>query len=433
MGSERMSLNGELRGHEHFGELAALATLGQVSPAEYLELKAHLESCSACRVEYAVLADLQITQLPLAHSDSGSPMVDPVLEMPSNGHSRLHGLESSASPVHSRPPVHLRWLREKTESRKTKPSYAYAAVAILAIAAGVLGLKLFNSVRINGTRSAEVVRLNSQVLQLRDQVQTLSSRETSAPGARATSKTTTQSEPDYTKLLARNRELESQLQAASDEVASLKSQIDSGAGKEADLSARLSEAQDALTRMGAQMQSLEDAHAQDAQTIHDQQDQLNEVGAKLATTTDSIDRDKKLLMADRDIRDLMGARNLRIIDVFDVDGKGRTRKPFGRVFFTEGKSLIFYAFDLERDPTAAQAASYQAWGYEGTYQQGVQSLGIFYQDDQNANRWVLKFDDPEVLAEIDSVFVTIEPRGGSNKPTGSKLLAAYLKANLNHP
>jgi len=46
---------------------------------------------------------------------------------------------------------------------------------------------------------------------------------------------------------------------------------------------------------------------------------------------------------------------------------------------------------------------------------------------------VLKFDDPNVLAEIDSVFVTIEPPGGSKKPTGGRLLAAYVKANLNHP
>jgi len=86
--------------------------------------------------------------------------------------------------------------------------------------------------------------------------------------------------------------------------------------------------------------------------------------------------------------------------------------------------LIFYAFDLERNQTAAQATS-----YEGSYQHG----GIFFQDDHKANRWVLKFDNPDVLAEIDSVFVSIEPPGGSNKPTGSKLLAAYVKANLNHP
>jgi hypothetical protein len=54
-------------------------------------------------------------------------------------------------------------------------------------------------------------------------------------------------------------------------------------------------------------------------------------------------------------------------------------------------------------------------------------------DDQKQNRWVLKFDDPRTLAEIDSVFVTVEPAGGSAKPTGNKLLYAYLLANPNHP
>jgi hypothetical protein len=154
---------------------------------------------------------------------------------------------------------------------------------------------------------------------------------------------------------------------------------------------------------------------------------------KLTAATDSIERDRRLLVADLDIRNLMGARNLRIIDIFDADSKGRTRKPFGRVFFTEGKSLIFYAFDLPTDRPGLESAAYQVWGYEGSLQRGVRSLGIFYQDDQKASRWVLKFDDPETLAEIDSVFVTIEPPGGSKKPTGKQLLAAYLKASLNHP
>jgi len=47
----------------------------------------------------------------------------------------------------------------------------------------------------------------------------------------------------------------------------------------------------------------------------------------------------------------MGARKLYIADVFDVDSGSRTKKPFGRVFYTQGKSLIFYAFDLDRQPS----------------------------------------------------------------------------------
>jgi hypothetical protein len=63
----------------------------------------------------------------------------------------------------------------------------------------------------------------------------------------------------------------------------------------------------------------------------------------------------------------------------------------------------------------------------------VKSLGIFYVDDKAQKRWVLKVDDPALLAHIDSVFVTVEPPGGEKKPTGQKLLYAYLNAPPNHP
>jgi len=195
----------------------------------------------------------------------------------------------------------------------------------------------------------------------------------------------------------------------------------------------LSETQGALDNLTTELETVRESHSQDASIISKQQNQLLEVEEKLAAASSSMDRDRKLLVADRDIRDLMGARNLRIIDVFDVDGKGKTRKPFGRVFFTEGKSLIFYAFDLGNERPGLQSAAYQAWGSEGSFEHGVRSLGIFYRDDQKSNRWVLKFDDPDTLAEIDSVFVTTEPAGGSKKPTGGRLLAAYVKASLNHP
>src|SRR5215470_209495 len=41
-------------------------------------------------------------------------------------------------------------------------------------------------------------------------------------------------------------------------------------------------------------------------------------------------------------------------------------------------------------------------------------------------RWVLKFDDPKRLAQIDDVFVTIEPDAHSNTPRGRQVLFAYL-------
>jgi hypothetical protein len=40
------------------------------------------------------------------------------------------------------------------------------------------------------------------------------------------------------------------------------------------------------------------------------------------------------------------ARNLHIIDVHDRDGNGKNQRAFGRIFYTEGKPLIFHTYDL---------------------------------------------------------------------------------------
>jgi hypothetical protein len=45
----------------------------------------------------------------------------------------------------------------------------------------------------------------------------------------------------------------------------------------------------------------------------------------------------------------------------------------------------------------------------------------------------VKFEDPTVLVKINSVFVTIEPQGGSFKPSGNQLLCAYLSNHRNDP
>jgi anti-sigma-K factor RskA len=126
----------------------------------------------------------------------------------------------------------------------------------------------------------------------------------------------------------------------------------------------------------------------------------------------------------------MGARDLHIIDVHDMDARGEAR-PFGRIFLTEGKRLIFYAYDL--DSTKAKNASFQAWGQSTDGGRKAVSLGILYLDDQKQSRWALKVEDPNLLSEIDSLFVTVEPHGGTEKPTGKKLMYAFLRNPINHP
>jgi len=160
--------------------------------------------------------------------------------------------------------------------------------------------------------------------------------------------------------------------------------------------------------------------------------EIQKLSEKLTEQAEMLDQEKSLLEASRDVRDLMGARNFHIADVYDVDSKGKDQRAFGRVFYTEGKStLIFYAFDLNDRNTAKRNASFQVWGKRGPAQSPTHSLGLFQIDDQKLNRWVLRFEDPQILAEIDSVFVTVEPPGGSAKPTGRQFLYAYLNANPN--
>ena len=142
----------------------------------------------------------------------------------------------------------------------------------------------------------------------------------------------------------------------------------------------------------------------------------------------TIDQQQELLAHDRDIRDLMGARDLYVAEVYDVERTGETKKPYGRVFYTKGKSLIFYAYDLDQQAGVKNASTFQAWGRRGPDWQRALNLGIFYVDNSSKKRWVLRFDDPKALAQIDAVFVTVEPNGGSQKPS-KKPLAVCLPAH----
>jgi len=163
-----------------------------------------------------------------------------------------------------------------------------------------------------------------------------------------------------------------------------------------------------------------------------QQFRIKELSEDVENQKAAVERERQLTAAARDVRELMGARNLHIIDVADLDGQGKSKKSFGRVFYTEGKSLIFYAFDLSQKGSASKV-SFQAWGQNQSASSNVKNLGVFHIDDQVQKRWVLRVDNPELLKSVESVFVTVEPAPGRDKPSGQKLLYAYLGTQANHP
>lgn len=245
----------------------------------------------------------------------------------------------------------------------------------------------------------------------------------------------------------KTRELRQQLQTSALEVARLKEDLNRREGELAERNSTLdrnSQERDELERQlslaQTNAQNLRDklsvAVSQSSQGSPQSptlQAQVNELTASMRAKDEEIAQHEELLEHDRDIRNLIGARDLYIAEIYDVAKSGKTQKPFGRVFYTRGRSLVFYAYDLDEQPGVKLTSTFQAWGRRGIDQQHDINLGIFYQDEQNKKRWILKSNDAATLAEIDTVFVTVEPHGESSKPSGKPLLSTYLRLPPNHP
>ena len=165
-----------------------------------------------------------------------------------------------------------------------------------------------------------------------------------------------------------------------------------------------------------------------------QDTEIRELRKQVADQTEALGQQQDFAAKAGDVRELVVARNLHIIDVHDRDGDGKSQRAFGRIFYTEGKSLIFYAYDLT-DPRKLDAkVSFYVWGERLGAEKPIRSLGIFHNDDVSDGRWVLTFDDPHVLAQINSVFVTVESSKKSiTEPAGRRILFAFLGDKPNHP
>jgi hypothetical protein len=253
-----------------------------------------------------------------------------------------------------------------------------------------------------------------------------------------------------TQVAQRDRQiadLRKQLQKQSAEMAQMKiaqnqlaSEVqNSNAGKDdlakraADLETKLAAAQASIQDSSQKLDGLVKQSNEEQARAAQLNARVNALTKELNDRNQALQQKDELLAKDRDIREVMGARDLHVAEVYDVARTGETQKPYGRVFFTEGKSLIFYAYDLDQEPEVKNASTFQAWGRRGPDWGHALSLGIFYQDNASKKRWVVKLNDPKTLAQIDAVFVTVEPHGGSHKPSGKPLLFAYLKSEPNHP
>ncbi|MGB7281334.1 MAG: hypothetical protein WBE13_03645 [Candidatus Acidiferrum sp.] len=231
---------------------------------------------------------------------------------------------------------------------------------------------------------------------------------------------------EITKLKDTQAALQSVLGTGNDEKERL-------AANEAAVTQKLDAAQASLQNTEKELETLQAQRSRDDSGSKTLEAKVGELTQLLRERESTIDQQQELLLHDRDIRELMGARDLYVAEVFDVAKNAATQKAYGRVFYTKSKSLIFYAYDLDHHPGFKNASTFQAWGQRGPDKTEALNLGVFYEDNVSKKRWVLKFDDVKKLDQIEAVFVTVEPNGGSQKPSGKPFLFAYLKVDPNHP
>jgi hypothetical protein len=215
-------------------------------------------------------------------------------------------------------------------------------------------------------------------------------------------------------------------QQSADQIATATSQRD-------ELNRKMEDQQSLLAETQRKLESVQQASSGDNLRAVSLENRIEQLTLEVKDKNATIDDRDKMLASDRDIRDLMGARDLYIAEVYDVGENGKKKKPYGRVFYTKGKSLIFYGYDFDQQPGVVNATTFQAWGMRGPDMNKALKLGIMYVDNSTNKRWFLRFDDPKVLAEINAVFVTMEPNGESRVPKGKQVLFAYLKEEANHP
>ncbi len=158
----------------------------------------------------------------------------------------------------------------------------------------------------------------------------------------------------------------------------------------------------------------------------EQQARITELTNKLRIASATLDQERQLAAAGQDVRELMASRQLHVIDVRDTDPNGNPSPAFGRIFLTEGKSLTFYAFDLNEGRVANAKRSFEVLAVSETGKNSSRSLGFLHANAKAAGRWVLKVDNPELVKQIIAVFVTSEPATGGKDPNTQKMLYAYL-------
>ena len=447
--------------HERFEELCALAALGQISADEYADLQAHLIACDDCRRSRQDFLEILHEHLPLVAGgelySSSSKVAFHDSSYKQRFMQRTNGEESvlpDASGKGAKSTIQVRvWTRRRLWLASVARYALPVAAALLVAALGLNGFQWYQSGERMATTTAELDQLREEISELNQQIDARSQAglapvdwtSMAAPPSTPVIPVKSESETDHlveelAQVQSERRRALANLEAQRQKL--LETQADADAlrkaleevrNSEIQLLEKLAVVERSLQARTNELEALQEQDSTREVIVATQKSQISELVRKVSEQAQTIKRERELLAVGREMRDLMTDPNTHVADVEEIDGSGE-RHFLGRAFYTEGKRLIVCAFGMPKGITSLDNFSLQAWGQRGTTLTGsAKSLGIFYADGRNENGWILQYDDPEVLAQIDSVFVTLEPKEGSRKPRGKELMYSYIKATSYHP
>ena len=428
---------------EKYAQLCALSTTGELLDAEREELRLHVETCRTCAqvlAEYRQLAHADFPELSSEVLEEQGVLIGD-RKWTENAQSRLLA-ELDAEPAGVSAPRSPAFPMETRGGdramRINRLTWAAVAAAILLCVGSVYELGRWQMKREARLASSTMPQAPS----VPERTSAVSSNEQSLREKlwqneeiiRGLASRANHDEAHIQNLTREKASLEAALEAASGQERTDKEDIAQLTQRRDDLQGRVNDMSHALAAAAADLKTAQDDRQNALAQAANLESRIKDLDSQLTASDSTVRDDEGFLAKDRDIRDVMGARQLYIADVFDVNQDGARNKPFGRVFYTKGTSLLFYAFDLDAQPGYRQARGFQAWGRPEKEGGHPLSLGMFYMDSATNRRWVLKAEDPGILAQINAVFVTVEPKEGSAKPTGKPFLYAYLRSlPPNHP
>jgi len=410
--------------HDEFVALSALYYSGEISEEEWALLQIHMGYCDACHERFLEYQQVASGAIPALAAAAAS-------EIGNQPRESAESLEAAERRLMSR----LDSLPAGKEPRRAPKWGRHLGTAL--IAACGLGLACMFGF--------EIARMKPQTDAQRNQALPHSAQVQATNGGTARDQALERSQEQIASLQQQVSAAAGRLKQANLVTSRIETQLSAEQSAYAQLSEEKDQAIQKLASVQTELDSLRNKWATAGTDTAQQETEMSALGEQVRELKASLEEkdvelsekdrmlslDKDFLAHDRDIRDLIGARNLYIADIFDTTENGKTAKQFGRIFYTKDRSLIFYGFDLDSQAGRTRDVSFQVWG-SGSDRPTPVSLGLFYQDDTH-KRWVLRCNDPKTLARLDMVFVTVEPSGGSSRPTGKQLLRAYLQIHPNHP